>query len=207
MNKKSDEHSAFELAQDVVARRTFIKAGGLTAAMLMASRLNVMAGPFEAKDFDKIIPADKKLSADWIKSLYARGKATTVKAGKVDYIGMPINGVGTGQVYLSGDGQLWYWNLTAQKRKKNNPKGPTYMNPDVAKGLDGQGFALQVNGKTHLLNSQGFSDVTFTNQYPMALVDYADDSCPVDVQLEAYTPFIPLNRDCLLYTSPSPRDA
>ena len=179
----------------LVGRREFMKAGGLTAAMLLASRVNVMAGPFDAKDFDKIIPADKKLSADWIKSLYARGKATAVKAGKVDYIGMPINGVGTGQVYLSGDGELWYWNLTAQKRKKNNPKGPGYTSPDVAKPIAGQGFALQVNGKTHLLNSQGFSEVTFTNQYPMALVDYADAACPVDVQLEAYTPFIPLNRD------------
>lgn len=178
-----------------MGRREYLRTSGLTAAMLLAGRFDVMAGPFTAADFDKIIPADKKLSADWIKSLYARGQATAVKAGKVDYIGMPINGVGTGQVYLSGDGELWYWNLTAQKRKNNNPKGPGFMKPDVAKGLAGQGFALQVSGKTHLLNSEGFDAVTFTNQYPMALVDYTDGSCPVDVQLEAYTPFIPLNRD------------
>lgn len=179
----------------LTGRRDFLKASGLTAAMLMASRINVMAGPFSATDFDKIIPADKKLSADWIKSLYARGKPLTAKARAKDFIGMPIGGVGTGQVYLSGDGELWYWNLTAQKRKENNPKGPTYMKPNVAKGLAGQGFALHVNGKTHLLSSAGFSDVTFTNQYPMALVDYADAGCPVKVQLEAYSPFIPLNRD------------
>ncbi|MEN8662710.1 MAG: GH116 family glycosyl-hydrolase [Lentimonas sp.] len=184
-----------EVATYTLGRRDFLRTTGLTAAMLMTSRINVMAGPFDAADFDKIIPADKKLGADWIKSLYARGQATVVKAGKVDYIGMPINGVGTGQIYLSGDGQLCYWNLTAQKRKKNNPKGPGFMQPDVAKGLAGQGFALQVNGKTYLLNSQGFDEVTFTNQYPMALVDYTDAACPVDVQLEAYTPFIPLNRD------------
>ncbi|MGJ8653760.1 MAG: GH116 family glycosyl-hydrolase [Opitutaceae bacterium] len=192
MKNKIDTTTADGL---MVPRRDFLKATGLTAAMLMASRINVMAGPFDPKDFDKIIPADKKLSADWIKSLYARGKATTVKAGAVDYIGMPIGGMGTGQVYLSGDGELWYWNLTAEKRKENNPKGLTYMKPMTAKGLAGQGFALQVNGKTHLLNSEGFSDVTFTNQYPMALVDYADDACPVKVQLEGYSPFIPLNRD------------
>ncbi len=178
-----------------VGRREFIKAGSLTAAMLMASRVNVMAGPFDAKDFDKIIPADKKLSAAWIQSLYARGLPTTVKAGKVDYIGMPIGGIGTAQVYLSGDGELWYWNLTADKDKKNNPKGDRYMDPDVAKAPAGQGFALQVNGQDYPLNAQGFSEVTFTNQYPMALVDYSDAACPVGVQLEAYSPFIPLNRD------------
>jgi non-lysosomal glucosylceramidase len=179
----------------LTGRRDFLKASGLTAAMLMASRINVMAGPFSAADFDKIIPADKKLSADWIKSLYARGKPLTAKAGAKDFIGMPINGVGTGQVYLSGDGELWYWNLTAKKDKLNNPKGLRYMKPDEAKAPAGQGFALQVNGQTHSLNSQGFDDVTFTNQYPMALVDFVDANCPVDVQLEAYTPFIPLNRD------------
>ncbi|MGJ8639213.1 MAG: GH116 family glycosyl-hydrolase [Opitutaceae bacterium] len=178
-----------------VGRRDFLKAGGLTAAMLMASRINVMAGPFSETDFDKIIPADKKLSADWIQSLYARGLPTTVKAGGVDYIGMPIGGIGTGQVYLSGDGELWYWNLTANKDKHNNPKGDRYMKPEVANTANGQGFALQVNGKHFPLNAKGFSEVTFTNQYPMALVDYSDADCPVGVQLEAYSPFIPLNRD------------
>ncbi|MEP4079457.1 GH116 family glycosyl hydrolase [Haloferula sp.] len=154
-----------------------------------------MAGPFEAKDFDKIIPADKKLSKDWVASLYARGEPMTVTAGKVDYIGMPINGICTGQVYLSGDGELWFWNMTARKDKGNNPKGPRYMKPDVAKSPAGQGFALQVNGKIHPLNSAGFKDVKFTNRYPMGQVDYSDTACPVEVQLEAYTPFIPLNRD------------
>lgn len=182
-------------AGSMVPRRDFLKATGLTAAMLMASRINVMAGPFSAADFDKIIPADKKLSAEWIASLTARGKPTTVTAGEVDYIGMPVSGIATGQVYLSGDGELWFWNMTARKDQKNNPKGHRYMKPDAAKAAAGQGFALQVNGKVHALNRDGFQDVKFTNQYPMALVDYADAACPVSAQLEAYTPFIPLNRD------------
>ena len=42
----------------------------------------------------------------------------TVTSEEMKYIGMPINGIATGQVYLSGDGQLWYWNLTAVKDKK-----------------------------------------------------------------------------------------
>ena len=188
--KKSDPTPSVNLG-----RRNFLRTGGLTAAMLAAGNFRVMAGPFSAGDFDKIIPADKKLSKDWIASLYARGEAMKVKAGKVDYIGMPIGGIGTGQVYLSGDGELWYWNLTAVKDGKNNPKGVRYMKPDKAVAPAGQGFAIEVGGKTHPLNSNGFADVSFTNQYPMAIVDYSDGSCPVDVQLEAYSPFIPLKRD------------
>lgn len=179
----------------LLERRDFIKATGLTAAMVMAGKLPVMAGPFDAKDFDDIIPADKKLSRDWIASLYARGNPMTVKAGDVDYIGMPINGICTGQVYLSGDGQLWFWNMTALKDEKHIGAGPRYRQPDRAQSPAWQGFAVQVNDKVHTLDSAGFSDVTFTNHYPMAVVDYADSACPVKIQLEAYTPFIPLNRD------------
>ncbi|MGJ8676699.1 MAG: GH116 family glycosyl-hydrolase [Akkermansiaceae bacterium] len=200
MSLKKNCCSPFESCgseNEMIGRRAFIKASGLTAAMLIAGRIKVMAGPFSAADFDKIIPFDKKLGVDWIASLYARGEAFTAtsKEGNLKYIGMPVSGICTGQVYLGGDGQLWYWNLTAVKDKKNNPKGLRYMEPDRAKSPAGQGFALQIKGKVHTLDAEGFADVKFTNQYPMGLVDYADSSCPVKVQLEAYTPFIPLNRD------------
>ncbi|WP_404307014.1 GH116 family glycosyl-hydrolase [Neorhodopirellula lusitana] len=198
-----------------VGRRSFIQAGSMAAAMLLAGRSSIMAGPFEETDFDEIIPADKKLSQSWIDSLYARGKPMTATGDDLKYIGMPINGICTGQVYLGGDGQLWLWNLDASRDfKKNTAKGPRFMDPDVAPGLSekaaikqegmSQGFALQVSSepdessdsaKVFTLDAKGFSDVTFTNQYPMATVDYADADCPVEVHLQAYTPFIPLNRD------------
>lgn len=182
-----------------IRRRDFIKATGATAALVMAGRLRVMAGPFSATDFDKIIPADKKLSQDWIAGLYERGEALNAAGEDLKYIGMPINGICTGQVYLGGDGRLWYWNLNATKDGKHTPKGLRYMQPDVANAPLGQGFALQVNGKVHTLDQKGFQDVRFTNQYPMGWVHYADTACPVKVHLEAYTPFIPLNRDASSY--------
>lgn len=188
----SSESGEFGLS---VRRRDFLKTGGLAAAMLLAGRFKLMAGPFDAKDFDKIIPADKKLSKEWIASLYARGEALSAKKGELQYIGMPISGICTGQVYLGGDGRLWYWNLDASKDKKNNPKGHRYLKPDAAYSPISQGFALQVDGKTRTLDAEGFEKVSFTNQYPMGQVDYSDPQCPLSVHLEAYTPFIPLNRD------------
>ena len=176
-------------------RRQFVKASGLTAMMALANPASVMAGPFEAAELDHVIPADKKLSKAWIEGLYARGEPLTATGDDLKFIGLPISGIGTGQVYLSGDGRLWYWNLTANKDKKNNPKGPRYMDPDEAKSPAGQGFALQINDEVHSLDAKGFEKVTFTNQCPMGRVNFADAAVPVEVQLDAYTPFIPINRD------------
>ena len=85
-------------------RRQFIKTTGLTAAMVMAGPSSLMARPFEAQDFDSIIPAEKKLSKQWIDSLHARGNPSTATSGDLKFIGMPISGICTGQVYLGGDG-------------------------------------------------------------------------------------------------------
>jgi len=138
--------------------------------MMLAGKTNVMAGPFQAQDL-------------------------TATSDDLKFIGMPINGICTGQVYLGGDGKLWHWNLTANKDKKNTPKGFRYLKPDPAKSPIDQGFAIKVADKVHTLDAKGFKDIRFTNQYPMGQVDYADDGCPIGVQLQAYTPFIPLNRD------------
>ncbi|WP_017446231.1 GH116 family glycosyl hydrolase [Gayadomonas joobiniege] len=192
---KTNMHSAFTGLAQGINRRDFLKASSITAAMMMASRVEAMAGPFLAEDFNKVIPADKKLTSSWIDSLYQRGKPLTVDAKSVNYVGMPINGLGTGQVYLSADGQLWYWNLTAKKGNKNNPKGAAYLEPYAVPTDLEEGFALEVNDKVHPLSAQGFSQVQFTNQYPMGKVNYSDNNCPIDVELQAYTPFVPLNRD------------
>ena len=179
----------------MIRRRQFVKAVGVTAAIALADPSKVMAGPFKTAGLNHVIPVDKKLSKAWIESLYARGEPLTASGNDLNFIGMPISGIATGQVYLSGDGRLWYWNLTAKKDKKNNPKGLRYMDPDEAVSPAGQGFALQVNGKVHSFDAEGFEDVRFTNRCPMARVNYADSAIPVKVQLDAYTPFIPLKRD------------
>lgn len=186
-------------ASHSIERRDFIKATGLTAAMLMADQASVMAGPFVAKDFEKVIPSDKKLGKEWIASLYARGTPLTATGNDLNFIGMPINGIATGQVYLAGDGRLWYWNLDGARDRKQDVKGSRFTDPDTVHSPMDQGFALQVGSddekRIFTLDSKGFKDVVFTNRYPMARVNYTDAACPVDVELEAYTPFIPLNRD------------
>ena len=81
-------------------RRSFMELvwiGG-TALGAAAIGLPAVAGPFEAKDFEKLIPADKKLSPDWIKSLFARGAPNGYRGAELDQIGMPVGGICAGQL-------------------------------------------------------------------------------------------------------------
>ena len=88
--------------------------GGIVAATLL-SQQQAMAGPFEASDFANLIPPDKKLSPDWVRSLSLRGAPTVYRGKDLETIGMPIGGICAGLLYLGGDGKLWLWAVMNQE--------------------------------------------------------------------------------------------
>lgn len=161
----------------------------------LAARLPSYAGPFEGADFEQLIPADKKLRPEWLKALFERGAPTEYRDAELDKIGMPIGGIGAGQLYLGGDGRLWHWDLfnLPQPRRFTSTDGPNYAKPPVPHHPLEQGFGLKIGGVTRPLDRRGFPDIRFRGQYPMAHVDYRADDCPVTVALEAFTPYCPLN--------------
>ncbi|MDF7800154.1 GH116 family glycosyl-hydrolase [Pontiellaceae bacterium B1224] len=197
-----------------LGRRDLIKAGGLTSALLLSGKIPIMAGPFMKTDFpDHLIPADKKLAVDWVASLTQRGKPEVFTGAELTYIGMPIGGIGCGQLYLGGDGRLWLWDIFKSNyaREKHEMKMSAmtmcghYTDP-VAFGEEynsqngaevQQGFAIRVkSGEETLIRSldkNGFPGVTFRGEYPVGRVNYEDADFPVAVTLEAFSPFIPLN--------------
>ncbi|MBM7789705.1 GH116 family glycosyl hydrolase [Tenggerimyces flavus] len=135
-----------------------------------------------------------------------RGAPTEYTGADLARIGMPVGGGCSGQVYLAGDGRLWNWDIF-------NPLGPPlggadhwgshYASPVTADSPAqfAQGFAIRTtaNGatQTRTLDSDGFDDVRFVGQYPIGRVRYRAraTSSPVDVVLEAFSPFIPLQTD------------
>ncbi|RIK70218.1 MAG: hypothetical protein DCC67_20855, partial [Planctomycetota bacterium] len=191
-----------------VDRRRFVQGLAAGAGLLAwrAPRATV-AGPFAADDaIDHFVPADKKLAADWVAGLFARGERTWYAGDDLATIGMPVGGVAAGQVYLTGDGRLVYWdvfnsnhntgygavNYQAGRKPTDVVSEGTFT---AATAVD-QGAAIQVtvHGRTvaRTLDGRGFARVRFCGEYPVGRVEYADDALPVAVALEAYSPFIPL---------------
>ena len=123
-----------------------------------------------------------------------------LETDKLRFIGMPVGGIGAGQVYLGGDGQLWYWDIFNYQRVNPGENGDKfYLNPLTQDKIFDQGFAIRLNGArtstVKMLNSSGFSDISFDGQYPIGNVSYADDNFPVSAKLRAFSPFIPGDAD------------
>ena len=168
-----------------------------------------------------LIPADKKLSPQWVRSLSRRDAPAVSKGEELRFIGMPVGGIGCGQLYLAGDGRLWLWDIFKSNYTRESVRGMKldlmtmnghYTGPvdsgtgrySIRNGAEvDQGFAIRVKQagaeQVRTLDSLGFAEVAFRGEYPIGRVSYADPRSPVRVELEAFSPFIPLSsRDSAL---------
>jgi len=165
-------------------RRAFLSTLGVGAAVYLHSRLPIRADALDNPAFDPLMPADKKLKPEWLASLAERGEPQVYSHDDLRNIQMPISGICTGQeLNLSGEGALKGWRV----------HGTSLEN--VA-----QGFLLRLrtaDGKTSdiPLGRQGFPDLTFRGEYPVAKVSYTNASIPVKVELEAFSPYAPLETE------------
>ncbi len=191
-------------------RRNFLKNIAAVGGALAFAPTRIMAGPFDFSEATFLVPADKKLTQSWIKSLTERGtpEVLTLAKNELGYVGMPIGGIACGQLYLAGDGRLRLWHIfkVTYTREPNHGNrfdamtlGGHYADPAKAferetRPVD-QGALLKVTsgGKKWIkrLDSRDFSDITFRGEYPIGKVEYKDSDLPVKVNLEAFSPFIP----------------
>ena len=177
-----------------VPRRDFLKwVGAGSAAAACHPWRFAMAGPLSRADFEHLVPADKKLTPEWLQSLTARGQRAVYRGTELAHIGMPVGGVCAGQVYLGGDGRLWHWDIF---NRHLGTGAEHYAHPLPAAAPLAQGFALRLatgdRAAERILATGGWQEIAFNGEYPMGRIEYADPECPVKVRLEAYSPFIPL---------------
>lgn len=200
-----------DCCSDKVDRRQFIKIAGMsTAALASCGGLTGDGAALGAvEDIDHFVPADKHLDSNWVASLFERGEPCWHAGDELKTIGMPIGGICAGQVYLTGQGRLLFWdvlnkhwstldgraNYLRDRPPATTVKDGSDMQEITAMPMVDQGFALRIGSGAvvRMLDGTGFSDVRFCGEYPVGLVEYVDQSVPVKVSLEAFSPFIPLN--------------
>ena len=179
-------------------RRDFLKSIGLGAIGLSGLSLQASAEPADPTAFEKLIPADKRLDPAWVSGLRTRGTRRLYRGDELKHIGLPIGGVCAGQLYLSGDGRLWLWDIFNENRKTSS-SGDHYRHPMEVRSPLQQGFAVSVKTsdgvRRRRLDGSGFEDVTFYGEYPLGFVAFRDKAMPVEVSLDAFSPFIPLATD------------
>ncbi len=198
--------------KEQLQRRDFLKMAVIGASALAVPGIPAFAGPFSYDELKHLIPEDKMLSEAWIESLFERGnpEVFTAKNEELKHIGMPVGGIACGQLYLGGDGRLWLWHIfkTEYSREKDHGQrfsamtlGGHYANPDKVftretRPVD-QGTIIKVTSgddtNTRTLDNNGFEDITFRGEYPIGKVKYKDKNFPIEVHLDAFSPFIPLN--------------
>ncbi len=185
-----------------IPRRTFIKVSGLGAAAAWIAGPPLLLPGARAqetgKDGEPLIPPEKNLDPEWVRTLFERGTKETFRGKELETIGMPCGGIGAGQLYLCGDGTLGCWMIFNNARSRWIPgTHSTYGRVVPEKPVD-QGFAVVEeagDGPPSLrpLSAEGFPEIEFTGEYPIGTVRYRDPQSPIEATLEAFSPFIPSN--------------
>ena len=118
-----------------------------------------------------------------------------------------LGGIGTGNVSVGARGELKDWEIFNWPDKHSKfpfaffaiwAKNRAMQKP-VAKILESRPHSPFTSSHGYLqhelVNLPRFKDSTAACEYPFVKVAFYDDDLPVQVEMEAFTPFIPLNAD------------
>ncbi len=119
-------------------------------------------------------------------------------------VAFPLGGIGTGSISLGGRGQLRDWEIFNRPEKG---RFPTYTFAAIWAKAEGSEPIARVLESRLLPPFEGRSGAgwrnapglprleaaVFTGEFPFAQIDFQDHSLPVDVRLEAFNPFVPLD--------------
>jgi len=108
-------------------------------------------------------------------------------------VAMPLGGIGAGSIALAGDGSLSQWQIFNHVNKEARIPDSFFAVWARPQGGEAVRRVLQTR-------PLGFPDyppcvdaLEYVGEYPIARLRYLDPELPVAVELEAFSPFIPLN--------------
>lgn len=131
-------------------------------------------------------------------------------------VAMPLGGLGTGTIALAGDGSLRQWQIANQVNHaacvphsffavwaRQGPK-PVARVLQSAALYDHEGPTPPTTSSDHLVppahrqllaRLPGVAATEFIGSYPIAEISYSDKALPLEVTLETFSPFVPLEAD------------
>ena len=158
-----------------------------------------LVGIAETSQAGKVVPYTRR-------ELFAPGKERVFEGEHLGEIAFPLGGIGTGTVSLGGRGNLRDWEIFNRPNKGGTlpftfvalwvreggskpvtrvveaPLPPPYRGAHGVSRESAEGLPR-------------FRAARFFGSYPLARIEFSDPDLPVDVALEAFNPFIPLEVD------------
>jgi non-lysosomal glucosylceramidase len=136
----------------------------------------------------------------------AEGFPRRFEGRQLRMIAFPLGGVAAGSISLGGRGQLCDWEIF---NRPNKGYRPLYSFPAIWAQAAGSAPVTRVLESRIQPPYQGYEGLgsgnvpglsrlesaTFIGAYPLAHIDFHDSSLPVQVQLDAFSPFIPHDPD------------
>ena len=131
-------------------------------------------------------------------------------------VAMPLGGIGTGSIALCGDGSLRQWQIhnqvnhlaclphsffaiwTHPDRSSEEPvarvlQSSALYDSEVVAPPTSNDHLVPLIHRQLLKKLPGVQSTEFIGEYPIAELSYHDPALPVDVRMEAFSPFIPLD--------------
>ncbi len=128
------------------------------------------------------------------------------QGSQLQTLAFPLGGIGTGSISLGGYGELRDWEIFNRSEKGRQPAygfaaiwAQAGEEPAVAR-------VVEARRPPPFVGERGFGwrsapglprleRAVFTGEFPFATVDFTDERLPVEVTLEAWSPFVPLDVD------------
>lgn len=178
-------------------RRGFLQSLALGAVSSTA----VEPSTARVQDEDAAAPASKPYPKE-ASITYPR----TFSGRQLQMLAFPLGGIGTGSISLGGRGQLRDWEIY---NRPDKGRAPQYVFPSlwlkqgnekpIAHVLEARlmpPYAGQEGlGSTNAPGLSRLEGASFTGEFPLATIHFHDARLPVQISLEAFSPFIPLDAD------------
>lgn len=190
--------------EPVVDRRSFFRLAGFGASAAAAVFQPLSAAQLQNAPSSAPTPADARILQDpaWPTLRAYRGQ-------HLERLAMPIGGVGTGSLFLMGNGALRDWEVGNRPAKGFTPvvsgAAPFFalwFDDGEKKGtrvLEGPLPVSAYEGShgsenpTH--NLPRFADAAFYAAWPLGRLELGDPQLPLRVSLKAFSPFIPTDSE------------